>query len=201
MTRTCPQVSQKRSVTYAVILLVVLTLTAGAQLAHAETVYLPLGLKGWPAPPSPTQTLTPTPTQTLRPTSTWTPSLPTPSPTATLPHGESDGLRLTVYDAWTCNDLPSQGPADPGNMYLMVTVLLENVSAGEGWYNVLYFSARDSRYDKFSSIIVVNGIGSGQWDTGDSAYGHIGFEVPTSSSGFWLRYYDWHTTIDVDLGL
>jgi len=86
-------------------------------------------------------------------------------------------------------------------MYLMVTVLLENLDAGEGWYNVMYFSARDSGYARFDSLVVQGGIGSGRWDTGDTAYGNIGFRVPTTSSGFWLRYDDWYTTIDVSLGL
>jgi len=134
-------------------------------------------------------TFTAAPTKTPANTNTPLPS-PTPDIGAINEPIEMSGIVLTVLDATKMDRIDYFTP-DPGNIFLVIDVSIENVNrANETPYNPLYFSVKDSEnYEYNASFFSPNpSLKSGTLPKGAKVRGFVAFEVRSTSKGFVVTY-------------
>jgi hypothetical protein len=104
---------------------------------------------------------------------------------------ESAGIALTVVDAYKQETVSEYLKPDPGNVYMVVEVIVENVSRSEETpYNPFYFTIKDSSGYQYNPTIMAPGtpLKSGTLQTGDLARGTLAFEIKSTTRGFVLTY-------------
>ncbi len=134
-------------------------------------------------------TNTPGPTNTPAPTDT---PLPPPTQNAGVvgERRETGGIALTVLSVSKANNISIWSP-DAGNIFLIIEVLIENVSRDEETpYNPLYFSIKDSEGFEYSTAIAAPdpSLQSGNLPKGDKVRGFVAFEVRSTANGFIVTY-------------
>jgi hypothetical protein len=132
---------------------------------------------------TPESTNTPAPTDTL---------LPPPTQNVGLvgERRESGGIALTVLSVSKAESIDFFTP-DTGNVFLIIEVLIENVSRDEETpYNPFYFSVKDSEgFEASTSIAAPDpSLQSGTLPKGDKARGFVAFEVRATATGFIVTY-------------
>lgn len=150
-----------------------------------------------PQPVAAGPTTAPEPTVEPMPAPTDAPTAePTPEPTgvpATMPgvgdRVESGGIALTITEVTTSMGADFFKP-DTGNVYLVASVLIENVTRDETPYNPMYFGVKDSEAFEYKSTLWSPdpGLKSGNLPKGDKVRGNVAFEVPEGATGFVLTY-------------
>ncbi len=121
---------------------------------------------------------------------------------------QSAGIAITVLKVSKVNQVSQFVKADPGKVYLVLDVLIENVSRNEETpYNPLYFMVKDSESFEYSGSLFAPdpSLKAGTLRKGDKARGNIAFEVSTKAKGFIVRYeplvlFGGYEPIRVDLG-
>lgn len=157
--------------------------------AAAEATIVPLPTEAPAATAAPVPTATPEPTAPPQPTDT-------PEPTAAPSSGkvgdrlEANGIALTAIKVDRADALSSFQEAKAGNTFVVVEVLIENVSAEKAPYNPFYFKVKDA--DGFEYNISINtgeqALKSGELTKGDKARGTVAFEVKKDAKGLVLEY-------------
>jgi len=120
----------------------------------------------------------------------------TPRPTSTLSIGvineprELGGIVLTVLNA---ENMIKMGylTADPGYIYLVLDVTIENVGRNEDTpYNPLYFSVKDSDGYEYNATLFARepSLKSGDLPKGEKVRGYIAFKVRSTSKEMVLSY-------------
>ena len=152
---------------------------------------------------------------TNTPESTTTPSptdTPLPPPTQNVgvvgERRESGGIALTVLSVSKAESIDFFTP-DAGNVFLIIEVLIENVSRDEETpYNPFYFSVKDSEgFEANPSIAAPNpSLQSGTLPKGDIARGFVAFEVRATATGLIVTYeplvlFGGYEPIRINLGL
>ncbi len=157
-----------------------------------------------PTRPSPTSTPKKTATgqdsvviYTLTPSITKTPeSTRTPQPSLTPDIGaigearEAAGVVLTVLNVTKMDKIGFFNP-NPGNIFLIVEVLIENSNRPDEMpYNPLYFSIKDPNDFEYNISFVSPdpSLKSGTLPMGGKVRGNVAFEVSSSAKGFILTY-------------
>jgi hypothetical protein len=145
---------------------------------------------------------TPYPTYTLYPTYTAPAALPSdmalPPPSSTPKsiigalneRVERGGIALTVLSVSKMDKIDIWTPSE-GNIFLVIDVLIENVSRDEETpYNALYFSVKDSQSFEYSSSFVYPdpSIKNGNLPKGDKVRGFVAFEVLNTASEYVVTY-------------
>lgn len=131
------------------------------------------------SPPQPTDTPLPPPTE-----------IPSNSIGALGERIEKGGIALTVLNASKTTDI-SFMQAQSGNIYLVIEVLIENVSRDdETPYNAMYFSVKDeSGYEYQTAFASPDpSLTSGNLIKGDKVRGFIAFEVLNTSTQYIVTY-------------
>jgi hypothetical protein len=174
-----------------------------------QTAAVQTALAGVPAQAQATEepvVAAPQPTDVPAPTET-----PQPLPSEDLcrvgEQCQANGIALTVLNVSKMDSISIFNP-ESGNTYLVLEVLIENVSRSEDTpYNPMYFSLKDA--DGFEYSITMASpdpsLKSGDLRKGDKARGFVSFEVKSNASGFVVSYkplvilggYD---AIHIDLG-
>lgn len=144
----------------------------------------------------PTESPAPTdrPAPTSPPVSTSTPALPTETPVSALgavgERREAGGIGLTVIAVEYKAELSSFQKAEPGKLFVVVEVLIENISRDTTPYNPFYFKVKDA--DGFEYTIAFstaeNTLKSGELPQGDKARGTVAFSVNEAATGLVLSY-------------
>lgn len=134
-------------------------------------------------------TNTPESTNTPAPTDT-----PLPPPTQNVgvvgERRESGGIALTILNVSKANSISIWTP-DSGNVFLIIEVVIENVSRDEeAPYNPLYFSVKDSEGFEYNTAIAAPdpSLQSGNLPKGDKVRGFVAFEVRSTATGFIVTY-------------
>jgi len=134
-------------------------------------------------------TNTPESTNTPAPTDT-----PLPPPTQNVgvvgERRESGGIALTVLSVSKADSISIWTP-ESGNVFLIIEVLIENVSRDdETPYNPFYFSVKDGDGFEASTAIAAPdpSLQSGTLPKGDKVRGFVAFEVRSIATGFTVTY-------------
>lgn len=167
------------------------------------------------ATPKPTEAPKPTdppkPTNTPRPTDT--PKPPPPTPTAAVGKvGEprtAAGVTVGVNAVTKVQQINQfLKPQTPGNVYLVVDVLIGNDRDQETPYNPLYFKVKDNSGREYTNALLAPdpSLKFGNLAKGDIVRGNVAFEVPPDAKGFVLTYQPLvilggYQPIRIDLGM
>lgn len=151
---------------------------------------------GTPAVVDATSTTTPSPTPTPATRATATPTqqaaTPTPTPSGSLQLGDSArvGDLQIVLEGYRLETTGLIDP-DPGNVYLVVTVLATN--EGDDGYSLstlLQFEAHDT--DRFAYDVALFSSGTGRLDVtippGSQIRGEVAFEVPANAGVYAITF-------------
>lgn len=120
---------------------------------------------------------------------------PTAAPAAAAPGKvgdriEMNGIALTVVKTEKKDELSQIEKAKNGNTFIVVEVLIENVSVDKAPYNPFYFKVKDS--DGFESTPALGAgdqpLRSGELPKGDKARGTVAFEVKKDAKALVLSY-------------
>jgi hypothetical protein len=128
-------------------------------------------------------------TETAIPTRTSRPS-PTPSVGMIGEAREGGGFVLTVLNVTNMESIEFM-TADSGYIYLVLDVLIENVSRNDGIpYNPLYFSVKDADGYEYNTAFIAPdpSLKSGHLPKGEMVRGFIAFEIRASSKGLVVTY-------------
>lgn len=167
----------------------------------------------------PTRTVVPAPTETATPAPTRTP-LPTPSPTL-LPMAtptpsigmvgqrrEAGGIALTVIKVSKLDQIDEFLKPDDGNIYLVLEVIIENLSREITPYNPFYFRIKDVDGFEYDSAFVAPPpeLKAGDLQQGDKVRGNVAFEIPVFAQGLTVTYeplvlFGGYQPVRVDLGM
>jgi Domain of unknown function (DUF4352) len=116
----------------------------------------------------------------------------------------SNGIALTAMKVWKTRTAGYD--ADPGNTWLVVDVLEENISHDGSPYNVLYFQLLDKDGYSYDPTIYPPSptFPSGIFNAGSKVRGNVAFQVPLTAKGFVLNYkpivlFAYYDTISINL--
>jgi hypothetical protein len=145
--------------------------------------------------PAIVQTEKPTGIPTIAPTDIPLPTdtpLPPPTPNTGIvgERRESGGIALTVLSVSKADSISIWTP-ESGNVFLIIEVLIENVSRDdETPYNPFYFSVKDGDGFEASTAIAAPdpSLQSGTLPKGDKVRGFVAFEVRLIATGFTVTY-------------
>ncbi len=103
---------------------------------------------------------------------------------------EAGGIAVTVLGVQKMNQIDQFLKPDAGNTYLVIEVLIENVSHDEAPYNPLYFEAKDNDGYAYNSALLAPNpdLQSGTLARGEKARGFVAFEVKQSAVGLKVSY-------------
>ena len=103
---------------------------------------------------------------------------------------ESGGIALTVTKVSTAGNINDFMKPKEGNTYLVLAVLLENVSRDKTPYNPLYFKIKDGEGFEYNSSLLAPdpALKSGDLAKGEKVRGNVAFEVPKTAQGFIVSY-------------
>lgn len=103
---------------------------------------------------------------------------------------ESTGVGLSVLKVRQQSQVSEYLKPEAGNTYLIVEVVIENLSKEKAPYNPLYFKVKDAEgFEHNASFIGVEPVlKSGELRAGGKSRGFVTFEVPKTSKGFVLSY-------------
>jgi hypothetical protein len=120
---------------------------------------------------------------------------------------EASGIAITVKGISRANTLLDVMKPKSGNVFLIIDVLIENVSRDEkAPYNPLYFKIKDSEGFEYDITFVSPdpSLSSGELIKGDKARGNIAIEIKANATGLILTYkpitFDDYTPISINLG-
>jgi hypothetical protein len=103
---------------------------------------------------------------------------------------ESAGVALTVLKVAKSPEAGQFLKADPGKVYVLADVTIENSGRDKEPYNPLYFKVKDSSGFEYSSSITGpdKALQSGELATGEKARGIVAFEVDEKATGLVMSY-------------
>jgi hypothetical protein len=103
---------------------------------------------------------------------------------------ESGGIAVTVMSMRTENNIGGFFTPDPGNVYLVVEVLIENTDRDEAPYNPLYFTLKDGDGFEYNASFTAPApdLKSGKLMKGERVRGNVAFEVAPSVSELVLSF-------------
>lgn len=148
------------------------------------------GLLGTTVPGSgavaPAQTTAPTGTvAACTPPATSGPHTPTPAACALYECCERNGVSMAVLGVST-TDTSQFSRAEAGNTFLVLNVVIENVSSEETvYYSPLYFQLRGADGTQYDAEVLAPepDLQSGHLDQGGRVRGNVAFEIPVDAAG------------------
>lgn len=138
----------------------------------------------------PEPTGAPDPTDAPEPTQAPEPTAAPPSAAKVGDKVEANGIALTVMNVSKAEAIGSFQKAEAGNTYVIVEVLIENISAEKAPYNPLYFKIKDSDGFEYNATINTGdrSLKSGDLAIGEKARGNVAVEVKQAATGLVLEY-------------
>ncbi len=103
---------------------------------------------------------------------------------------EKQGIAITVLSATKTNTAAFTVPSG-GNIYLVIDVVIENVSRDEETpYNPLYFSVKDGNSYQYQTTLLAPdpSLSAGSLIKGDKVRGFVAFEVRNVSTNYIVTY-------------
>lgn len=141
-----------------------------------------------PAAPAPATSAPAAADATAVPEATAAPEAP--SVAAVGDRIELEGVALTVTKAERTAQIGKLQKAQDGREFIVIEVLIENISADKADYNPFYFKVKDG--EGFESNATINldpaALKSGNLDKGSKARGGVAFDVAKGSKGLVLSY-------------
>lgn len=128
-------------------------------------------------------TETPSPTKTLRPSAT-------PNIGVIGESREAGGIELTVLNVTNMERIDFL-TADPGYIYLVLDVTIENVGRdNETPYNPFYFSVKDKDGYEYNPVLLAPNpsLKSGDLPFGEMVRGFVAFEIRSAAEGLVVTY-------------
>lgn len=124
-----------------------------------------------------------------------TPPAAAPPPAASQAAGlgirqESGGVAITVVGLRTERSIENFFTADPGKVYVVVDVVIENTARDEAPYNPLYFQLKDADGFEYhaSFMAPAPSLKSGKLAKGERVRGNVAFETPQNVAGLVLSF-------------
>ncbi len=103
---------------------------------------------------------------------------------------ESGGIAITVVGLRTERSIENFFTADPGKVYVVVDVVIENTARDEAPYTPLYFQVKDADGFEYNASLVAPApsLRSGKLAKGERVRGNVAFETPQNVAGLVLSF-------------